>query len=642
MTRDIAVPWVALLLASSCGANVYWVRNTNDSGPRSLRWAIEQANSHAGRDEIQFAAKMDGKVITPLSALPTITDRRTIVDGDIDDDGIPDVAINGKQLSSGIGLDIDGADHCVIRGVAVTGFPSYGIRIVRSRGCRIVSCHVGVNLAGTKAVNNGQSNIVVVYSDDCTVGGTRATQRNIIAGGSGTDRAGIELSDGSYHTVSGNTIGLARDGVSVLGSDTTGILMWQGKTSSHHHTIGGTTAAERNVIGGVKWGIYLDGAEWNTIQGNYIGLAADGDTLAPISNWCIWGGAGAANNTIGGTTAAARNVFAGGAGGVGFGGDGADDNTVQGNYFGLNAAGTRQRQLSTAILVGEYAGSQTIGGNTEQAGNYITPKHPVQTTFGIILNDGSKNVVSHNKLGLRADGIDASEMDYAILLQDGNGEIIDNKIIHAHTGVRVQSGSADVGIFRNAFRRCEYAVNIMFGGQCTLGKLGNAATDDDGGNRFRPSNTWNIRNETPYLIKAEGNNFGTTVRSEINAKIWDRRDDGSLGRVDFSPLMGGVLPTGSTLAVTGAAAVPTGLGGEILFNLSAPADVTVSVLNIAGRPVATVVPGRASEAGLQRVVWNGRSDRGTRAPSGTYLFRITARDREGRQAQSICALRLAR
>jgi hypothetical protein len=152
-----------------------------------------------------------------------------------------------------------------------------------------------------------------------------------------------------------------------------------------------------------------------------------------------------------------------------------------------------------------------------------------------------------------------------------------------------------------------------------------------------------ICNLTANRIKAEGNRFGTTSRTAIDAKIWDRRDDNTLGRVDFNPLAGGVIPSGETvpLTVASATALPTGSGGaEIAFSLSAPASVTVGVFNIAGRPVAALVRGTPADAGLQRVMWSGRGHTGTQVPNGTYLVRVLARDDDGQQAQALCTLRL--
>ena len=64
---------LTLVCASTAWSAIFTVTNTNDSGPGSLRAAIEQANANAGADEIVFADGVSG-TITLASALPTVTD----------------------------------------------------------------------------------------------------------------------------------------------------------------------------------------------------------------------------------------------------------------------------------------------------------------------------------------------------------------------------------------------------------------------------------------------------------------------------------------------------------------------------------------------------------------------------------------
>lgn len=77
-------------------------------------------------------------------------------------------------------------------------------------------------------------------------------------------------------------------------------------------------------------------------------------------------------------------------------------------------------------------------------------------------------------------------------------------------------------------------------------------------------------------------------------------------------------------AVTGLTALPTHAGAELTFALSAPAAVTVRVLNLAGRVVREVATQRALPAGACRILWDGRSSGGTLAPPGTYLGEVRA------------------
>lgn len=639
---------VALLTASPGGTTIYRVRNLSNAGDYSLRWAIEQANAHTGRDVIQFAPKLTGKVILLTTALPALTDNRTVIDGDLDDDGHPDVAINGKQLSfGGNGLSITGR-YCTIRGLAIAAFPDHGIEILGDGYNKVRSCHIGVNLAGTRAVPNGDHDIRIESSDN-TIGGTAPGDRNVISGGSfATYNDGICIKSGSGNTIAGNYFGLDRTGMVPFGSGRVALRLM-----SSANTVGGTVAGAGNVFGGVMYGVSLNSASDCLIAGNYFGLGADGDKLAAMAGPCISMSGNSANNTIGGTTAAERNVFAGGApSGIMMIGFGTQGNKIRGNYFGLNAAGTHQRRLAKGVSITEScsgpAGAQTVGGGTARAGNYFALKPVGGETYGVecTLGGGAGSLIRHNRFGVFPDGRNAKGPTRGVWIEEVPAEVTDNLFVGADSGVAVATAGSNVRIFRNAFRNCSAGVDLQDDGYCRLGDLGNASTRDDGGNHFRRSNEFHVRNQTGRRIKAEGNDWGTTTRTEINGKIIDRKDNPLYGKVDFSPLMGDILPTGEAgrqLALAGLAALPTSASGaEIVFSLSVPADVTVTILNIAGRAIATVAHDRAAGPGLQRIMWLGRSDGGTLAPSGTYLVRVVARNRDGGQASALVPLALNR
>jgi hypothetical protein len=215
MGRPGLLPLLVLLQVGSASADVYRVRNTKDSGDYSLRWAILEANKHAGRDKIVFAPKLAGRVILPATALPPFMDRRTIIDGDIDDDGAPDIAINGKNLADGDGLQLKGPS-CRARGLAITNFPRHGIYIEGSYS-NVQGCHIGVNLAGTAAARNGSDDILM-YSHYNTIGGATPADRNVIAGGDiAAETNGIYSCDSGENHIHGNTFGLKRNGIEALG-----------------------------------------------------------------------------------------------------------------------------------------------------------------------------------------------------------------------------------------------------------------------------------------------------------------------------------------------------------------------------------------------------------------------------------------
>jgi len=78
-------------------------------------------------------------------------------------------------------------------------------------------------------------------------------------------------------------------------------------------------------------------------------------------------------------------------------------------------------------------------------------------------------------------------------------------------------------------------------------------------------------------------------------------------------------------------------GGGIAFSyqVTRPAAVTVEVRNISGVLIKRFSEQPAEANVMQTVLWNGISDRGTKAPAGRYLACITARSDNGQAVQAI-------
>jgi flagellar basal-body rod modification protein FlgD len=78
----------------------------------------------------------------------------------------------------------------------------------------------------------------------------------------------------------------------------------------------------------------------------------------------------------------------------------------------------------------------------------------------------------------------------------------------------------------------------------------------------------------------------------------------------------------------------------VTFSLSAAANVTATIVNVAGRPVATIAAGKPLEAGLQTLLWDRKAGTGLTAPAGLYLIRLTARDADGGQSTALATVSL--
>jgi hypothetical protein len=652
MTRIAIIVLLTVACCALAGATTYTVTTAVDSGVGTLRWAIDQANARVGGDRITFAAGLSGATISPTTELPTLVDSTTTIDGDLNDDDAPDVTLDGASApehSDGLRVEGDGA---VIIGLCIGNFDGKAI-YVEADSCRIRCCHIGVDRAGTTE----QPNTFGIYllGDSNRIGGASAAARNVFAG---SYFAALTLQGGSDNLVVGNYFGITRDGSAVLRASPTvrrwGISDLMGTRS----VIGGTTPEARNVFAGLDYGVAATTADEGSVQGNYFGLAANGSTSLEIG--CGVAICDSTDCTVGGTEPGARNVFAGGADpGVlisiwnVIGTPECSGTKVVGNYFGLNAAGTERRRLKTGVRVetdnaSAAPGAQTIGGPTRAAANWFCPNQAGSEPRGIVFNRaGEGSLVRNNVFGVLpqpGSGVKIANMTSAVRVDGVQVRILDNDIRRANTGVHLGGAGARANVYRNTFRNLKVGLAAYMDSRAFMGNLGNTQTSDDGGNEFVSITDYFIRNHTAYPLKAEGNDFGTTSEAAIDAKIYDRLDWASYGRVDFDPLIGGLHPTGEGGAVVlaGAVAVPAGTGAEIAFSLSTPAAVTVEVLNLAGRLVATVARERTVEAGTNRIVWSGLTARGTRAPAGSYLVRVTARGQEGGEARALCRVRLDR
>ena len=138
--------------------------------------------------------------------------------------------------------------------------------------------------------------------------------------------------------------------------------------------IGGTTAADRNVISGNAAGMAIanSGTSGNLVQGNYIGLNAAGTAALPNTGAGVTISGTASGNTIGGSVAGAQNVISGNTGAGVLVQSSASGNAIKGNLIGTNPAGTAAIPngfLGISVLT---AVSTTIGGTTAVERNVIS------------------------------------------------------------------------------------------------------------------------------------------------------------------------------------------------------------------------------------------------------------------------------
>ena len=116
-----------------------------------------------------------------------------------------------------------------------------GINISGPNG-KVYGSYIGVNAAGMAAAPNASDGITV-DGMNATIGGIGTNERNVISGNSDN---GVFICVCANATIVGNYIGTDKNGTLPVGNDTWGVQI----LNAQNVTVGGTIAAERNVISG--------------------------------------------------------------------------------------------------------------------------------------------------------------------------------------------------------------------------------------------------------------------------------------------------------------------------------------------------------------------------------------------------------
>jgi hypothetical protein len=280
------------------------------------------------------------------------------------------------NLNQGVGIATPGSDANVVQGN-----------------------FIGTNPAGTAAIPNVLSGIIIWNQPKGNIiGGTNPGEGNLI---SGNNSYGIFIENlgTDNNVVKGNFIGLNATGTAAIPNASTGIYIYDQVTNC---TVGPGNVISGNGLNGVS----IDsGSHGNQVIGNYIGTNSAGTAAMANTNRGVLINNGSYGNTIGGTTAAARNVVSGNTWqGVGIVGAGSDNNVIQGNFLGTNAAGTSAvpNVLSGVILFGGPK-NNVIGGTTAGSGNVVSGN---SSTAAIFVRDvgADGTIIQGNLIGLNATG----------------------------------------------------------------------------------------------------------------------------------------------------------------------------------------------------------------------------------------------
>lgn len=337
--------------------------------------------------------------------------------------------------NTGIGIDLDNSAFTAVGGDTPShrnlvsnngttgggGNNADGIRLINADADNnfVQGNYVGTDKDGDTDLGNAGDGVELstgannntIGGDNGSPGGNCTGECNLI---SGNDQNGIRVAGAAStpNLITGNYIGTTVTGNVDRGNTLDGIFV----EGTPDLTIGGTTAAERNVISGNDDnGLRVLGSSdtREIVIGNYIGLGSDGDTdVGNTDDGVLL--VDAAENTIGGDDPSELNVISGNGSsgtssdGVAITGSGSKANEVIGNYIGTDATGELDRgnNGNGVLLSGAAAGTlparpNHVGTPTADTGNLISGN----ASNGVsIVSGASGNFVRNNIIGLNKDG----------------------------------------------------------------------------------------------------------------------------------------------------------------------------------------------------------------------------------------------
>jgi len=501
----------------------------------TLREAINAANNNAGKDTILFSITTGAQTITLTSSLPALN-AAVFMDASSQPGfaGQPIIEINGTTGGSCLMIP-SSSSGSTVRGFILNRCAGHGISIDGNSNS-VQGNYIGTNASGTAAAPVTFSGIFINGNNN-QIGGTTPADRNVI---SGNGHQGIAIT-GSNNTVQGNYVGTNAAGTAALG----GGAMFIFQAASNNiiggtagTTPGGSCTGACNLVSGNAGSISINttgapGATNNTIQGNFIGVNVTGTAAipnngqgvllmgvsgnhvignlisgnsntgvslflsdlahpTPTANNDIRGNfigtnsagtaaipngaggvechSGASGNTIGGVTAADRNIISGNTGsGVSFGNlnSGANNNLVYGNFIGTNAAGNaRLPNTGDGVTMSGVSGNH-IGGTQAGQGNLISGNNNRGVTIVSSSPGGGQppipadsNFVQGNLIGTNAAGTAVLNNTLAgVSINSSNNNLIGGTVALARN---VISGSGGNG-----------AINLANNGTGTAGSNGN-------------------------------------------------------------------------------------------------------------------------------------------------------------------------
>jgi parallel beta-helix repeat protein len=366
-----------------------------------------------------------------------------------------------------------GASGSQLLGVAVDRAGGNGITL-RARSVTLDDDYIGLNLAGAAAGNRGDGVHVTAASSGDQIGRNRSgisgAVANVISANGGS---GIVLAGSHGNTVAANRIGTNAAGTAAIGNAGNGIAI---VGRSYGNEIGGTAFVDKAtgrvnnptgsketvtpvfvvpplgnlVSGNARSGVLIAaGASRNVLNGNFVGTTAKGDRAIGNAGDGVWIDGANGNSLIGckfvNNPFVYYNVLSGN-GGNGLRVTNANQTLVQGNFFGIGANNTTPvANRADGVLVEGSSANTQVGGviplGNVSAGNGRN---------GIEVTGRARGFTTFNTFGglLAFKGAAPNRNDGLLITSTGGGNLARTNVFsgNARNGIEIGGNASGVTV----------------------------------------------------------------------------------------------------------------------------------------------------------------------------------------------------
>lgn len=585
------------------------VTNDDDSGAGSVRDAIANANADPDFNAMLFDLPAGGpQTIALLSPLPPIT-QPVWIDGFSQTGALPNqsqgavfnASLKVALRDDGAGGDADGlyfapGGYGVVRGLAIGGFSGAGIRY-ESTSLIVTGCYIGTDATGTAAAPNGIGILAVTTGMD--IGGPFNEERMLIS--SNSPGEGIRVVAGDCHIFNCR-----------IGYDAYGFELANGDGI---HVLGGSCQIGQPTVNPCD-GEYTDRV-WITAGNIVVHPAASGVTISQVrfdGGYIDLGNDGTTPNDP-------LDADTGANGLLNFPVlTSADGTTILGNMDGLPNQTHHIEFFSGDGFYGvsRYLGYQNI--TTDGAGQATISFSCGPIPAASLITATATAGLSTSELGAWITSMNTPPGDPFVNLYDDQNTLrasaeFDNVASAGNTWLSPASPPAPAGW--NVGSTPQYwdiTTNASYTGGVHVFLHYNPGDIPGPENMLRllhlDAGTWV---DITDAVDVAGNRIGGTTNSLSPFVI---AAPGATGVGD--------QPVPAEFALH--ANIPNPFNPVTTIGYDVPAggaDVTIAVYDVSGRRVRTLVSQRR-EAGRYTARWNGEDDRGARAASGVYFYRMNA------------------